>query len=167
MTLTTHAIVGASIASLIPTHPVLGFTLGFTSHFLLDAIPHWDYILLSSKKDLNNPMNNDLIINKNFIIDLFKISFDAVLGLAVALLLFGFSNFNLLWAAFWGAIGAMMPDALQFVYFKWRHEPIKSLQKFHLWIHAKKDLNNRPVLGISLQIIVILCFVVVSKFLAL
>jgi hypothetical protein len=162
MTLAAHAIVGASIASLMPSHPVLGFVAGFTSHFLLDAIPHWDYSLRSKKEDKNNPMNNDIVLGRNFIFDLFKMSADAFFGLIVALFLFGsLSNFHLIWASFWGAIGAMFPDALQFVSIKWRHEPMIGLRRFHLWVHSKVDLGNRPVLGISTQIITIIFFVVV------
>jgi hypothetical protein len=40
--LSTHAIVGAAIASFLPSHPTTAFVLGFGSHFVLDAIPHWD-----------------------------------------------------------------------------------------------------------------------------
>ncbi len=166
MTLTTHAIVGASIANILPSHPVLGFTAGFVSHFLLDAIPHWDYFLASVKKDPDNPMNNDIAFNKNFIFDLFKMGADAALGIIISLFLFGFSNSHLIWMPLWGAIGALTPDALQFVYLKWRYEPIKSLQRFHIWIHGKEKLNSRPVLGIFLQIVVILFFVAISKLVA-
>jgi hypothetical protein len=164
MTLTTHAIVGASVASILPSHPALGFAAGFVSHFLLDAIPHWDYYLISRKKDNSNPMNNDIILNKYFIFDLFKIGTDAILGVVIALLLFGISNFHLVWAPLWGIVGALTPDALQFIYFKWRHEPMISLQRFHLWVHQNDKLNNRPVLGISLQIIIIVLVIVISKF---
>jgi hypothetical protein len=39
MILSTHAIVGAAIASFLPSHPTTAFVLGFGSHFVLDAIP--------------------------------------------------------------------------------------------------------------------------------
>lgn len=41
MTLTTHAAIGAAIGTFIG-NPFLGFTLGATSHFLVDMIPHGD-----------------------------------------------------------------------------------------------------------------------------
>ena len=164
MILTTHAIVGAAVANILPSHPFIGFAAGFASHFLLDAIPHWDYSLLSRKKDQSNPMNDDMIINKNFIIDLFKIGVDAIFGIIMALLLFSSPNFHLAWAPLWGAIGAVVPDALQFIYWKWRHEPLTSLYKFHaVWIHSKIKFSDRPVLGISLQVIFILFIVAISK----
>lgn len=167
MTLTAHSIVGASIASIMPSNPVLGFVAGFASHFLLDAIPHWDYSLVSSKRDGDNPMNDEIFTDKGSVFDLFKISFDGLLGVSISLLLFGVSNYNLVWTPIWGMIGALTPDFLQLVYFKfWRGEPMKSLHEFHvIKIHAKEKFVNHPVLGISLQIAIIFLVVVISKFL--
>jgi hypothetical protein len=172
MTLTTHAIVGAAIASVMPQNPVLGFAVGFSSHFLLDSIPHWDYKLLSSKEDPENHLNDDLVLNKYFIFDLFKIGADALLGTVVVFFLFIYPNFNfhsvfyslLTSTVFWSLVGALLPDALQFCYFKWRHEPLLSLQKFHELIHGYKIPNRRYVLGTSLQIIFIIAIVAIVKF---
>ncbi|MDH2348696.1 hypothetical protein [Bradyrhizobium sp. SSUT77] len=44
MILSTHAIVGGAIASLIPDQPALAFVAGIVSHFVIDAIPHSDYL---------------------------------------------------------------------------------------------------------------------------
>ena len=38
MTLTTHAVVGAAVATLLPSHPLLGISAAFLSHFFVDAI---------------------------------------------------------------------------------------------------------------------------------
>src|SRR5260370_42631939 len=51
MILSTPAIVGAAIASFLPSHPTTAFVLGFASHFVLDAIPHWDYPIRSAAAD--------------------------------------------------------------------------------------------------------------------
>jgi hypothetical protein len=45
MTLTTHVAIGAGIGVLVG-NPVLGFTLGVISHFLVDMIPHGDTALV-------------------------------------------------------------------------------------------------------------------------
>ncbi len=156
MVLTTHAIVGASVANLMPGHPILGFVAGFTSHFLLDAIPHWDYQLNSEKIDPKNPLNKDLIIGKSFYFDLVKIGTDALLGISVSLLLFSFTGFHLTNAPLWGALGGIAPDALQFVYFKWRHEPFKTIQIFHNWIQRDKHLQNKTFVGITAQLTIII-----------
>src|ERR1035441_1590405 len=88
MTLTTHAVVGAAIAASMPNRPVLGFILAFASHFALDAIPHWDYRLSSQKTGGSNRMDDDMIMNKNFFIDLLKIGLDMSCGIILALLFF-------------------------------------------------------------------------------
>jgi hypothetical protein len=163
MTLTTHAVVGAAIASSMPNHLVFGFVLAFASHFVLDAIPHWDYRLSSHKTGGNDRMNDDMIMNKNFFIDLTKIGLDILCGTLLALLVFTLYNPHLFWIPLIGVFGAILPDALQFVYWKWRHQPLIALQRFHLWIHAKSDFNDKPVAGIPFQIAVIVLVILVSK----
>ncbi|MEI6042495.1 MAG: hypothetical protein WCQ00_02930 [bacterium] len=155
MILTTHAVTGATFTALIPKNPILGFAIGFGSHFILDSIPHWDYKLKSSRKNKEKPLNNDLVINKDFLKDLVKIGFDGLLGLSLSFILLGAFGHASLIAILFGAIGGMMPDFLQFVYFKWRHEPLVSLQKFHIWMHSKRSLNSRPIFGIFCQVMVI------------
>ena len=159
MTLTTHAITGATLATLIPTYPILGFTVGFASHFILDAIPHWDYSIASMKRDEKNAMNNDMILNKYFFTDLMKIGIDGVLGLLLSFILLGMFHQHSSFVIFLGAIGGMAPDALQFFYWKWRHEPLISLQRFHIWIHAKTNLKDKLVSGILFQVALV-CFIV-------
>jgi len=158
MILSTHAIIGAATASFVPTHPVLGFSIGFASHFLLDAIPHWDYKLHSIERNHENHLEVDMHFNKKFPLDIAKISLDGLLGLLFALFLFGIPGTTLLLSAFCGAAGGMAPDALQFAYFKWPHEPLFSLQRFHGWIHATKRIK-KPLLGLSLQILIVLASV--------
>jgi len=161
MTLATHAVVGAAIASAMPNYPVLGFVLAFASHFVLDAIPHWDYPLSSMKKDSSDRMNDDMILNKNFIADLSKIGLDVLCGILLVLLFFTVCGPHLFWVPIIGVFGAVLPDALQFAYWKWRREPLKSLQRFHLWIHARRNLNDKPLLGISSQVAIIILAAIV------
>lgn len=42
MTATAHALVGAAIAKAIP-NPAIAIPLAFASHFIMDAVPHWDF----------------------------------------------------------------------------------------------------------------------------
>jgi hypothetical protein len=46
MTTTPHILAGAALASLLPTGSasmkLFGFALGFASHYVLDAVPHWE-----------------------------------------------------------------------------------------------------------------------------
>lgn len=159
MVLTTHVVTGAAFASLTPNQPLLGFAVGFVSHFVLDAIPHWDYPRISEKKDKNNPMNNDMAINKDFVKDIFKMGVDGIIGLLITYFIFVFYlKFSTL-VILCGVTGGIVPDALQFVQMKWKHEPLTSLRRFHLWIQSWKSLDDKPVLGVLSQIAII-CLVV-------
>jgi hypothetical protein len=161
MTLTAHAVVGAAIAASMPNHPALGFVLAFASHFVLDAIPHWDYPLSSQKTDNVNRLNDDMIINKNFFVDLLKIGTDMLCGILLALFFFTLHGPHLFLIPMIGVVGAVLPDALQFAYFKWRHQPLIALQRFHLGIHAKRNFDNKPMIGIPFQIAIMVLVVLV------
>jgi hypothetical protein len=146
MILSTHAIVGGAIASLLPSHPMLAVAAGFASHFAIDAIPHWDYPLRSVATG-KTADNRKLKMSATLFRDLALIGFDACAGLALALLLFATST--TVWVIALGAIAGMLPDPLQFVHSVYPHEPLKSLQRFHSWIHSKKRLQWQ--LGVSTQ----------------
>jgi hypothetical protein len=146
MILSTHAIVAGAIASLFPSHPTLAVVAGFASHFALDAIPHWDYPLRSIT--VGNGADNRLLkIGTALIRDLALIGLDACAGLALALFLFATPATALIIAL--GAIAGMLPDALQFVHSVYQREPLKSLHRFHRWIHSKRRLQWR--IGVSSQ----------------
>jgi len=162
MVLTPHAVVGAALASMVPANPALGFVLAFGSHFLLDGIPHWHYSLKSVVHDPSNPMNIDMPMGKKFVRDLGMISLDGFTGLAIPLLFFASQSPALLLPAIIGAIGGMLPDVLQFVYMKWRHEPLVSLQRFHDWIHASISLDHQHILGPLYQVAIVVLVLVVQ-----
>ena len=148
MILSTHGIVGAAIIKIMPTHPVIGGILAFLSHFAMDAIPHWDYHLESFERN-PDPMKTNVRINRAFLKDFIKISLDASLGILLPLIIFkGTSP----WLIAMGAALAILPDALQFAYFKIKKEPLSSLQRFHIWAHSKNpELRTEPVIGPALQ----------------
>jgi hypothetical protein len=170
MTLTTHMAVGTAVASLFPHNPALGFGVAFLSHFVLDAIPHWDYPI-DVKSDGKNSMNNDIVLGIGFLKSFIKICFDGFLGLILSALFLTFLlksggyGYQFLSILFSGAVGGALPDFLQLVYMKWRHEPLISLQKFHIWIHGKNWGNVIKTLpGIFLQTaIVLIVFIAVAN----
>jgi hypothetical protein len=146
MILSTHAIVGGALASLFPSHPVAAFAAGFASHFAIDAIPHCDYPLRSISLGLG--ARNKILLNPALFRDLALIGFDALAGLAIAIGIF--ATPMTLVAIVAGVLGGMLPDPLQFVHTLYPHEPLASLQRFHLWCHTKRHLDWR--IGISSQI---------------
>lgn len=161
MTLATHTIVGTLIASLVPSHAVLAFGAAMASHFAVDAVPHWDYSLFSAVRDRKDPLKDGFAFDRRFARDLFRISFDAAIGVAASAILLVWLRENALPGVFIGAAGGILPDALQVAYAKWRHEPLVSLQRFHLWIQKGRQLAVGPSFGIALQIffvaVLVLC----------
>jgi hypothetical protein len=138
MILCTHAIVGGAVASLFPSHPVIVAVAGFASHFAIDAIPHWDYPLrtISTEADADN---RHLTLDRNLFLDLMLIGFDGCAGLAIAVWLFASPATG--GAIALGAFMAILPDGLQFAYSLYPREPLKSLQRFHQWIHSRRQLS--------------------------
>ena len=138
MILSTHAIVGGALASLFPSHPGLVAVAGFASHYAIDAIPHWDYPLQSISVG-RGADNRRLRMSRGLFLDLMLIGCDACVGLGVAIWIFATSD--TLGVIILGACMAMLPDSLQFVQSLYPHEPLKSLQRFHHWTHAKRGLS--------------------------
>ena len=152
MILTTHAIAGAAVASLNPARPISGFFAGFVLHFILDAIPHWEYEIKSGSIDPTVAAN--LVFDRTFFADILRIGSDFSLGIILSLALF--YSPQSAFAVLAGAVGGVTPDALQFVYGRVRRGPIVYLQKFHEGIHSPYlKLRNMPAFGITLQILIV------------
>jgi hypothetical protein len=75
---------------------------------------------------------------------------DGLLGILGALLLFASSEG--LWSILLGAFGAMLPDPLHTIHAHSPHEPLRSLQRFHRWIHTDKRIKKDLILGVGSQI---------------
>jgi hypothetical protein len=148
MILTTHAIVGGAVASLLPSYPIVAVAVGFASHFAIDAIPHWDYPLQSISVAPGH--RNRLKLSRPLLRDVALIGFDACAGLALAVGLFATLPATMAVIVL-SAVAAMLPDPLQFVHSLHPHEPLATLQRFHGWIHTKRQLDW-PI-GVSSQIL--------------
>ena len=142
MTLTTHAIVGAAMASLVPSQPVLGFALGFASHFCLDSIPHWaegPALLHSVIKDEKDVLSRHIQAGKGVAHDVAVILCDSLLGFAGAVLIL-FCLFHVpLYIVVLGALAGQMPDGLQFIYFTVHPRWMDCLQTFHSDIQEEHE----------------------------
>ncbi len=145
MTLTTHAIVGAAMASLVPGEPLLGFALGFASHFAIDSIPHWaegPALLHSLVKNKQNVLHTRIQGGKDFVHDVLVVSADALLGIAGAVLLLCYFFHAPLYMVLLGALAGQMPDGLQFIYFKTHWRWMDGLQLFH---NAIQEESTNPL----------------------
>jgi len=161
MILTTHAITGAAIGSLMPGHPGAAFVLGFASHFALDAIPHWDYPIGSAS--IHPKKGGVLRLDRALRRDLRNIGLDFALGIGVSL--FFFHQPAALLAIFAGLIGGVLPDFLQFVYTRFPKSPIRHLQKFHEHIHSPRRLRDegKTAIGIVAQAVIIVAIIALAK----
>lgn len=128
MILTPHLLVGAALAAKI--HPLaLAAILALLSHYLLDAVPHWDY---STRAVIEKRWRNSLPV-------FLKIFFDFLLGIFVIFMLA--KNVPL---AFAGAFFAVLPDAITPLFII-LFSGNKLLQKHHFlhdrichWFRGKK-----------------------------
>ena len=170
MILSSHAIVGAAIARVLPTHPFLAFGLGVMSHLLLDAIPHWQYPLRSVQRSTGSIGNRALDRHGPHLYhDMFLVAGDALLGILVGWLIFPPVSQIGIWTSALTIFGSLLPDGLTFLYVweqppspnrggweGWHIKPLAYFRRFHLWFHARdRRLENNPALGIPLQIAII------------
>jgi hypothetical protein len=58
---TPHVAIGAVIATKIP-NPFISIPLAFTSHFLLEGVPHWNPHIVSETKKYGMPTKKSIII---------------------------------------------------------------------------------------------------------
>jgi hypothetical protein len=160
MILSVHATFGAAVASLIPSHPMTGFILGFTSHFVLDFIPHKDYELISLEPGNNTKKNQiRLAINKLHLLrDVALVSFDALIGFCLAFMFFFNSAHPAIF--FIGAFGALLPDGLTFLYLIFKHKSLGHLFDFHSnFIHNNLYINQ--IIGVLLQFCIVTVLILI------
>lgn len=156
MILTTHAVVGTAVGQVLKRHPVLALIAAFCSHFILDSLPHWDYHLHSADLEHENKLDYNIVIGEDFFFDLPKILTDGFFGLILSYLIARPTNLHDLLFVLATAIAAMIPDSLQFLYFRLRREPLTSLQKFHIWMETNYELHDYPPVGITMQVSLII-----------
>ncbi|MFA7252625.1 MAG: hypothetical protein WC027_02105 [Candidatus Paceibacterota bacterium] len=161
MILSVHATFGAAVASLMPTHPVAGFALGFASHLALDMIPHRDYNLLSLESDPTKKIRlaQDLSRKLKLARDMALVSLDALVGFCLAFLLFFDPAYPFIF--FLGAFGSMLPDFFTFLYLILKHHSLSLFFKFHIGLHSKKVLALNQVAGVFLQFVTVIILILV------
>ncbi len=142
MTATSHALIGTVIAAKIG-NPALGIPLAIISHFIADAIPHWDTATNGNGKfklERNVFYNTIADISLGFI-------------LSYLLIFFLFPQTNLLYA-FILIIMAQLPDYLTapYYFFAIKNPLFKSMYRFQKIFDRKLD---KPW-GIITQIIFLL-----------
>lgn len=167
MTLTTHSIVGAAIANLMPANPEFGFALAYASHYLSDMIPHAELVSEESIIEKDDPNNfsykaknlKSIFFDAKSSFGFLIIGIDFLVALALCWLLFVRNRQSLI-ATIAGVAGGLLPDFLQFLYYKFKKEPWTFFQKIHHFFHSENHMENSPVLGSLPQIFLPILFVI-------
>ncbi len=125
MILIPHILVGAAIASKIPN--IWGLILAFLSHFVLDAIPHFEYKIKGIQR-----------LKKNrFLRDVLKVELDFCLGVMIfTFVAVDLSPIRVIYGLL-GVAAAVLPDGLMFFYYISGKRWFKNLGEFHYFIHTK------------------------------
>jgi len=154
MILASHIIIAGILGSETQNY-FLAAIIGLASHYVLDAIPHWDY--LSEEFQSRVKTDKGFVKNKKFWRELGKVAIDGLAGLILLIMLIGlYKNLNIT-SALIGAFFGILPDAISLLYWitKWR--PIKwnfDFQEFiHYYIFKKTERNFWP--GVATQIVAI------------
>lgn len=155
--LATHAVAGAAAALIVRSNPILGFFVACASHFLLDAIPHWDYPIRSLEHDPKTLRGIRISFDRLFVKDFFRAGVDASIGAALSFAIIRPADGYTALIASLGIIGGMIPDFLQLVYYALKREPFISIQRFHSWTHSDIRLyGTHNIVGIGSQIVLML-----------
>lgn len=160
MILSTHSIVGAATA-VASSNPITGFIAALLSHYILDTIPHWQYNLKSRKLSEKKDEIVDMVVGKNLFYDFLRIGIDIMFRLLISLLFIWNGSIDNLILILSGVAGGVLPDALQFLYLKIKKEPLISIHRFHGYFHNKLDWSKKPLLGISIQVVIILFVILI------
>lgn len=166
MLIVSHVIAGAGIGAAASNQPEaagIAFFVGWISHYVLDAVPHWER--LYGKEEVQEDFETDLPIRrwpKSF---LYQAVIDSIISLVLAIILISiYTDGGLGWwqsSVGWGILGAMLPDLLGNVPFWNRYLekilPFKQERQFHKYIHIDHSYQKKlpKYFGLFSQIIVI------------
>lgn len=141
---TPHVIIGAAIATKIG-NPLLSIPLAFTSHFVLDMLPHWNPHINTEKRNGGITMRSKVIIATDVIVSL-------VSGFAIALSAGQNLSHSIYIVA--ACFAAVLPDVIEGPYFflGWKSNFVKN------WLSFQKSIqvDTTPVVGSIVQIVTML-----------
>jgi len=128
MILSTHFTTGAAIANYIDS-PLLITILPFLFHFLLDTVPHWEYVdEIGELKQKKLQLTIDILAGP-------------IIILMSTLLFYGADLRKIFWLFFGGLFG-ILPDGLSLLHAIFpKNKLLKKIFAFHLAIHSKKKMN--------------------------
>lgn len=162
MTLSTHSVIAAAVTKpLSSAHPAFIFVAAVVSHYLADAIPHWDYRVLSMENKEHTDQRHWGKNRKLLLRDLAHFTLDGVVAIAITVLLVRpTTRAQWIWVAL-AIIGGSLPDFLQGVYALVKTKLLSIHQMIHDAAHSKILLGHYPLIGIPFQLaIVAVCAII-------
>ena len=133
MVIVPHMLAGAAIGAHSP-NVWAAFCFGLVSHYLLDSLPHWDY--------LDSPKISKF---KHLV----KIFIDFIIAIIIVLIV----AWPLKIIIIFGIMGALLPDFIEFLYINYKIKLLRPLSLFHHKVHYYKKI---PFLkGSIFQVIII------------
>jgi len=136
-----HMLTGAVIAILLsPMNISLGLIMAFASHYILDALPHWDY-------------ENYAILSKfQALKKIWKVLLDFILAI-LFIYLIAKQNFCL---AIAGGLLAILPDINTGFNVFFSNRISIFFEKIHNKIHWSEHKKISPIIGILIQVLIII-----------
>jgi len=122
MVLTPHMLIGAAIGSQVSSS-WLAFLFGLISHYLIDSIPHWEYIDRANASDPGHVK---------------QILLDFVIGIILILALV-WSDLNMIIVI--AVMGSILPDFLHGMCYNFNIKWLKPHLLMHHKIHSFKRLS--------------------------
>lgn len=155
MVLVTHAVIGAALTTRIGN--ILGsFLVGVVSHYIFDMVPHWHYPAPRLIKAVNTkPGTKSVTFTRQLFPDMVRVAIDLALGISLSLIFFD-ADMPVILA---GAFGAVLPDLLAGSAKIWPLPPLVLHERIHRWIHTDIRIDNRHIIGISSQVLLIILFI--------
>ena len=138
------------------------FVAAVASHYLSDAIPHWDYPIKSVDGDQDADQKTWSHNPKSLLVDMSRIAADGFIGAAISFFILWPTTFYDFLSLFLIILGSTLPDFLQGLYFIKHTRFLKPLQRIHDSIHTKIKLGQYPLIGVPLQLIIFLLALVLN-----
>lgn len=153
MILASHVIISGILGAQTGNYFLAALT-GFISHYILDAIPHWDKYLSPEFKKKTELKDGAIFKEKFFWKEISKVVIDILIGTAIFFLIFfKFFSTGSIVSAIVAIFFGVLPDPLQLLYFVTHSRFLKLNYDFQYFLHSviyKKEPNFLP--GILIQI---------------
>lgn len=137
MILSSHILIGGAVGTR-SKNIYWAFLFGLVSHYLLDAIPHWEYL---------SSLDEALIC-----VNMFKIAVDFGLGLLAVWMFCRIFSRKISWKVLIAVGASILPDAGQTIIYFLKLNWLKPLFDFHQTVHSPIDLAFWP--GLAAMVLV-------------